>query len=87
MKGIGGALEREIDKATGEVTVLRRQEAADEGEATRIAKQWLKEYEQGKQKYFDTIAKSNTPPPPPRCKPLTPSELSIDFRRQPNGRH
>jgi|GEM_PF-2696880 len=73
------ALEREIDKATGEVTVLRRQDAANEAEATRIAKQWLQEYEQEKKKYSDAIAKSNTPPPPPRCTPLTQIELKDDL--------
>jgi hypothetical protein len=73
------ALEREIDKATGEVTVLRLQNAADEAEATSIAKKWLREYKSEKQKYFDAIKKSNTPPPPPRCKALTPSELKDDL--------
>src|SRR5271157_1091301 len=73
------ALEREIDKATGEVTVLRRQDAADEAEATRIAKKWLQEYETEKKKYFDAIGKSSTPPPPRRCKPLTPFELKDDL--------
>ncbi|MEI9862958.1 MAG: hypothetical protein WDN00_00035 [Limisphaerales bacterium] len=72
-------LEREIDKATGEVTVLRRQDAANEEGATLVAKQWLQEYEQKEKKYFDAIAKSNTPPPPPRCTPLTQIELKDDL--------
>lgn len=72
------ALEREIDKATGEVVVLRRQDAGDEADATRIAKQWLAEYEEEKKCYFDAVAKSNTPPPPKRCKPLTAFELKED---------
>jgi len=73
------ALEREIDKATGEVTVLRRHDAVDEAEATHTAKQWLQEYEQEKKKHFEAVAKSNTPPPPARCKPLTQSELKDDL--------
>jgi hypothetical protein len=73
------ALEREIDKATGEVTVLRRQDAADEAEATRIVKHWLQEYQRRKKKHFDAIGEPNTPPPPPRCKPLTPFELKDDL--------
>ena len=77
-KRIWYALEREIDKATGEVAVLRRQDAADEADATRIAKQWLREYEQEKKLYFDAVAKSNAPPPPACCKPLTAFELKED---------
>ena len=73
------ALEREIDKATGEVTVLRRQDAADEAEATRVAKQWLQEYQRRKEEHFDASGKSNAPAPPPRCKPLTPFELKEDL--------
>jgi hypothetical protein len=73
------ALEREIDKATGEVTVLRRQDAADEGEATRVAKQWLQEYQRRKKEHLDASGKTDAPAPPPRCKPLTPFELKEDL--------
>jgi hypothetical protein len=73
------AMEREIDKATGEVTVLRRQNAAGEAEAACIAKEWLQEYEREKKKYFDATRNSSTPPVPPRCKPLTPSEVNSDL--------
>ncbi len=73
------ALEREIDKATGEVNVLRRQDAKDQAEATSVAKQWLGEYEKRRKEYFNAIAKPNAPSPPPRCKPLTPSDLKDDL--------
>jgi hypothetical protein len=73
------ASEREIDKATGEVNVLRRLDAADEAQANRTAEKWLQEYEQEKKKYLDTIATPNAPPPPPRCNPLTPSDLKNDL--------
>jgi hypothetical protein len=73
------ALEREIDKATGEVTVLRRQDAADKAEATRVAKQWLQEYQRRKKEHLDASGKLNAPAPPLRCKPLTPFELKEDL--------
>jgi len=72
-------LEREIDKATGEVTVLRRQDAANKKEANRIADIWHQETEQKKKNYFDSIATSHTPPPPARCKPLTQIDLKDDL--------
>jgi len=73
-------LERDIDKATGEVTVLRRQDAADEAEANRIADQWQQESDQKREKHFDAVAKTNTlPPPPARCVPLTQIELKDDL--------
>ncbi len=72
-------LERDIDKATGEVTVLRRQDAVDEAEANRIADQWHQETEQKKKHYFESTAKSHTPPPPARCLPLTQVELKDDL--------
>ncbi len=68
-----------MNKATGEVTVLRRHDAPDEGEATRTAKQWLLEYERERQRHYDISTKTSTPPPPPRCKPLTPFELKDDL--------
>ena len=69
-------LERDIDKATGEVTVLRRQDATSEAEANHIADQWHQETEQKKKNHFDSAEKSHTPPPPARCNPLT----QIDFK-------
>jgi hypothetical protein len=74
------AFEREIDKATGEVTVLRKYQAKDECEAKKYAEQWLEEYNAEKKKYFDSVEKSNTPlPPPKRCAPLTQSDLKDDL--------
>ncbi len=72
-------LERDIDKATGEVTVLRRKDAVDEAEAKRIADQWHQETKQERKNYFDSVAKSHTPPPPARCKPLTQIDLKDDL--------
>lgn len=75
-----GASEREIDKATGEVTVLRRQIATDETEAKRLAHQWQQEYEGKKNEFVNSVAKSGVPlPPPQRCNPLTQSDLKDDL--------
>lgn len=66
------AIERQIDQATGEVTVKRKQATANETEASRIAQQWQGEYNVKKKKYFDAIAESKVlPVAPPRCAPLT----------------
>ena len=73
------ALEREIDKATGRVTVLRRQDAADEAGATRILKQWLEEYQRKQKQCLDAGRTSDTPPVPSRCKPLSPVEIKDDL--------
>jgi molybdenum-dependent DNA-binding transcriptional regulator ModE len=71
-KKVWMAIEREIDKATGEITVKRKQPARNESEATRIAQQWLAEYNAEKKKYFDAVAKAKAlPPAPARCEPLT----------------
>lgn len=73
-------LEREIDRATGEVTVLRRQDAANEMEAVRTIEKWRREYEQRKKRGDAGCADlSHIPSPPSRCKPLTPVELNKDL--------
>jgi hypothetical protein len=64
-KKVWMAREAEIDRATGEVTVKRKQQAANESEAERIAKQWLAEYNAEKQKHFAAIEKSKIPLPRP----------------------
>lgn len=69
------ALERNIDKATGEITMIRRQEVANEQEALRLAKQWQQEYEREKKKSFDAMEKSVTPPPPSRAVQLTKNDM------------
>ena len=74
-KKVWMAREREIDKATGKVTVKRKQATGNEAEARRIAQQWLDEYNAEKKKYFDAVAKAKTlPPAPPRCASLTESD-------------
>jgi len=69
------AMERETDKDTLEVKVLRRKETESEGEAIFWAKKWQEEYDQKKNAHLDSINKSVTPPPPPRCLPLTKSDI------------
>jgi hypothetical protein len=74
-KKVWMAREREIDKATGKVTVKRKQATANEADARRIAQQWLAEYNVEKNKYFDAVAKSKVlPTAPPRCASLTESD-------------
>ncbi|MDQ6631130.1 MAG: hypothetical protein M3Y82_05160 [Verrucomicrobiota bacterium] len=72
------AFEREIDKDTLEVEVIRRKETKTEGEADFLAKGWLGEYNQKKKAHFDAIGKSPTPLPPVHCSPLTKSDIE-DF--------
>ena len=73
-------LEREIDRATGEVTVLRRQDAANETEAVRTTEEWRREHDQRKKRRDACSANLNQiPSPPSRCKPLTPVELNEDL--------
>ena len=69
------AYERETDKDTLEVTVIRRKETFNQQEADSLAKGWLNEYNQKKKAYFDSIAKSVAPLPPPRAAPLTKSDM------------
>jgi hypothetical protein len=77
------AIEREIDKATGEVTVKRQQETANEPEARRTAQQWQGEYNAEKKKYFDAVAKSNILSPAPlRCEPLTETDRGDTTKAQ-----
>jgi hypothetical protein len=74
------ALEREIDKATGEVNVKRHKDATNEAEAKDITRQWLQELEREKKNYFDAIKKADTPLlPPSRCDPLTQIDLKNDL--------
>jgi hypothetical protein len=71
-KTVGMAVEREIDEATGEVTVLREQKADTEAEARQIMGRWLAEYEAKKRQYFESVEQSKAlPPAPARCDPLT----------------
>src|SRR5258708_14905973 len=63
------AFERGIDKATGEVTILRPQAAADELEAKRFAEQWRSEIESNKRKIGEPAAILNAPPPA-NCRPF-----------------
>lgn len=73
------AWEREIDKATGEVKVHRRQDARDEQEAKAIAQQWLDEYHTKRRQCGKAVASSNRPVAPPvRCHPLTVREIKQD---------
>jgi hypothetical protein len=77
------AIERKIDKATGEVTVKRKQETANEPEAHRTAQQWQGEYNAEKKKYFDAVAKSKVLPPAPlRCEPLTETDRGDTTKAQ-----
>jgi len=69
------AYERETDQDTLEVKVIRRKETGREEEANFLARKWLAEYNQNKKAYFDSIGKSVTPPPPPRCTALTKQEI------------
>ena len=74
------AFEREIDRATGEITVLQKHNALDEGDANQVASRWQGEYEKQKNGYFEAVQKSKTPlPPPPRCSPLTTTDLTDDL--------
>jgi hypothetical protein len=71
-KTVGMAVEREIDEATGEVTVLRQQETETEAEAREIMGQWVAEYEAKKRQFFKAVEQSKAlPPAPARCDPLT----------------
>ncbi len=69
------AYERETDQDTLEVNTIRRKETDTEGEADFLARKWLAEYNQKKKAYFDSVGKSVTPPPPPRCTELTKHEI------------
>ena len=69
------AYERETDQDTLEVKTIRRKETGDEGEANSLARKWLAEHNQKKKAYFDSIGKSVTPLPPPRCTALTKREI------------
>jgi hypothetical protein len=73
------AWEREIDKATGEIKVLRRQDASSEVEATQIAQKWQQEYNEKKNRCDNAAAKSKIPAPPAHCLELTPSEIKDDL--------
>lgn len=73
------ALERDIDKATGEVKVIRRVETDSEQKAIQIAKEWLHEYELQKSKFLDAAGKIKPPPPPARCNRLTEADLRDDL--------
>ena len=82
-KTVWMAIEREIDKATGEVTVKRKQETANVPEARRIVQQWLGEYNAEKKRYFDAIAESKVlPAAPPRCAPLTATDRGDTAKAQ-----
>jgi hypothetical protein len=77
------AIERQIDQATGEVTVKRKQATANETEALRIAQQWQGEYNVKKKEYFDAIAESEVlPAAPPRCAPLTATDRGDTAKAQ-----
>jgi hypothetical protein len=69
------AIERETDHDTLEVKVLRRKETDSEGEARFCANQWREECELKKKVHFDSVNKCVTPTPPPRCTPLTKSDV------------
>ena len=69
------AFDREVDLDTLETKIIRRKEADSEEEARYWHKQWQDEYNQKKKAHFDSIGKSVTPPPPPRCTALTKQEI------------
>lgn len=69
------AYERETDQDTLEVKLIRRKETNDEGEANYWARKWLDERNQQKKKFFDSVGRDIVPPPPPRCTPLTRTEI------------
>jgi hypothetical protein len=74
------AFERDIDRATGEVTVLQRYNAIDEADANRVATQWQAAYQKQKDGFFEAVEKSKIPlPPPARCSPLTATDLNDDL--------
>jgi hypothetical protein len=68
-------VERETDKDTLEIKTLQRKETNSEGEAKYWSNKWVEESNKKKAAYFDSVNKSVTPPPPPRCIPLTKSDI------------
>lgn len=68
-------VERETDQDTLETKTLQRKEASSEGEAKFWSNKWVEETNKKKADYFNSINKSVTPPPPPRCIPLTKSDI------------
>jgi hypothetical protein len=73
------ALDREINKATGEVVVIHRHLTDSELEAKKFAEAWVGEYNAEKKKHLEGQSKNPIPAPPPRCDPLTNIDLQHDL--------
>lgn len=65
------AIERTINRATGEVKVERKKEGVSKKEAMHLAQKWAAESNGERQKHVNEFAKSKVPlPPSPDCDPL-----------------